>query len=139
MGLQSCKSPNFRILRISKFPIWESRSKMTFGRWLVARHKEYYKGEGGGFPQVWALVNLVSLCLPVARPCTKDVPTCCLVCVLNLKKNTSNQFQAIYHLSIELDRAWNQHFYFIDLDNNMINCRIIIFNIDINNKELKQF
>jgi hypothetical protein len=26
----------------------------------VERHKEYYKGEGGGFPQVWAAVSFVS-------------------------------------------------------------------------------
>jgi hypothetical protein len=25
----------------------------------VERHKVYYKGEGGGFPQVWVVVNLV--------------------------------------------------------------------------------
>jgi hypothetical protein len=25
----------------------------------MAKHKEYYKGEGDGFPQVWAMVNLV--------------------------------------------------------------------------------
>jgi len=31
----------------------------------VARHKVYYKGEGGGFPQVWAMVNLVNLCTKV--------------------------------------------------------------------------
>jgi hypothetical protein len=30
------------------------------------RHKEYYMGEGGGFPQVRAMVSLVSLELPVA-------------------------------------------------------------------------
>jgi hypothetical protein len=45
----------------------------------------YYKGEGGGFPQVPAMVNLVSLNLPMARLCTKSVQTmhyttCCLVC-----------------------------------------------------------
>ncbi len=28
----------------------------------VASHKVYYKGEGGGFPQVWAVVNLVRSC-----------------------------------------------------------------------------
>ncbi len=28
---------------------------------LVERHKLYYKGEGGAFPQVRAMVNLVSL------------------------------------------------------------------------------
>jgi hypothetical protein len=37
----------------------------------MAKQRVYYKGEGGGFPQVWAMVNLVSLCLPVARPCTE--------------------------------------------------------------------
>ncbi len=38
---------------------------------LVERHKVYNKGEGGGFPQVWVVVNLVSLCLFVVRSCTK--------------------------------------------------------------------
>jgi len=52
----------------------------------MAEHKEYYKGEGGGFPQVQALVSIVSLCVPMARLCTKNAPTmhqptCCLVCV----------------------------------------------------------
>ncbi len=37
----------------------------------MVRHKVYYKGEGDGFPQVWAVVNLVSLCLLVVCPCTK--------------------------------------------------------------------
>jgi hypothetical protein len=30
----------------------------------VERCKVYYKGEGGGFPQVWAMVNLVCPCCP---------------------------------------------------------------------------
>jgi len=37
------------------------------------RHKEYYMGEGGGFPRVWAVVSLVNLKLPVACPNTKGV------------------------------------------------------------------
>jgi hypothetical protein len=37
----------------------------------MARHKVYYKGEGGDFPQVQAVVSLVSPCLLVVRPCTK--------------------------------------------------------------------
>jgi len=41
----------------------------------VARHRVYYKGEGGGFPQVRAVVSLVSPCLPVVHPCTKKVTT----------------------------------------------------------------
>jgi len=37
----------------------------------MAKHRVYYKGEGDGFPQVRAMVNLVNLCLPVAHPCIK--------------------------------------------------------------------
>ncbi len=40
---------------------------------FVARHKLYYKGEGGGFPQVWAVVSLVNSKLLVACPSTKNV------------------------------------------------------------------
>jgi len=40
----------------------------------VAKHKVYYKGEGGGFPQVWAMMSVVSLSLHVVRPSTKNAP-----------------------------------------------------------------
>jgi len=36
-------------------------------------HKEYYMGEGGGFPRVQVVMNQVSLRLPVACPNTKKV------------------------------------------------------------------
>jgi hypothetical protein len=39
----------------------------------VAKHIVYYKGEGGGFLQVRAVVSLVNLCLPMVRPCAKSV------------------------------------------------------------------
>jgi hypothetical protein len=42
---------------------------------LVERHIVYYKGEGSGFPQVRAVVNLVSPNLLVVRPSTKSAPT----------------------------------------------------------------
>jgi hypothetical protein len=42
---------------------------------LVERRREYYKGEGGGFPQVQAVVSLVSLSLHVARSSTKSAQT----------------------------------------------------------------
>ncbi len=48
---------------------------MTLGVGLMAMHKEYYKGEGGGFLQVQAVVSLVSPCLLVVRSCTKSVLT----------------------------------------------------------------
>jgi hypothetical protein len=38
----------------------------------VESYKEYYKGEGGGLPQVRAVVSLVSPRLPVACPSTKN-------------------------------------------------------------------
>jgi len=39
----------------------------------VAKHKEYYKKKGDGFPQVWVVVSFMSPCMPVAHPCTKSV------------------------------------------------------------------
>ncbi len=42
----------------------------------VEQHREYYMGEGGGFPQVRAVVSLVSPELPVACLSTKGVPKC---------------------------------------------------------------
>jgi len=41
----------------------------------MARHKVYYKGEGGGFPQVRAMVNLVNPNLSMAHPCIKSAHT----------------------------------------------------------------
>jgi hypothetical protein len=35
-------------------------------------HIVYYKGEGGDFPQVWVMMNLVSSNLLVACPSTKN-------------------------------------------------------------------
>jgi len=63
-------------LGISRLPLWSPSTKWHLGAGLVARHKIYYKGEGGGFPQVWVVVSLVSLCLPVVSPCTKMLQLC---------------------------------------------------------------
>jgi hypothetical protein len=41
----------------------------------MERRREYYKGEGGGFPQVRAVVSLVNPRLLVARPNTKSAQT----------------------------------------------------------------
>ncbi len=50
----------------------------------IDKFEEYTTG-GGGFPQVWVVVSLVSLHLPVVHLCIKSAPTmhkptCCLVC-----------------------------------------------------------
>ncbi len=38
----------------------------------MERNRVYYKGEGGAFPQVQAVVSLVSPSLPVVHPSTKS-------------------------------------------------------------------
>jgi hypothetical protein len=41
----------------------------------VVNHKEYYKGEGGGFPQVRVVVSLVNPCMLVACLCINSAIT----------------------------------------------------------------
>jgi hypothetical protein len=62
-------------LIISRLPFGSPETKCHLDVGLVERHKEYYKGEGGGFPQVQAMVSFVSPNLPMARLNTKNVPT----------------------------------------------------------------
>jgi hypothetical protein len=73
--LRTSKMLEVSILGISGLPLGSPRTKQNLGVGLVARHRESYKGEGGGFPQVRAVVNLMNLCLLIARLCTKGVPT----------------------------------------------------------------
>jgi hypothetical protein len=62
-------------LGISKLPFGSPRIKWQLSAGPMAKHIIYYKGEGGGFSQVRAMVNLMSLCLPVACPCSKKAQT----------------------------------------------------------------
>jgi hypothetical protein len=62
-------------LGILGLPLGSFGTKCHLDVGLVERHIIYYKGEGGGFPQVWAVVNLVSLSLLMARSSTKSVST----------------------------------------------------------------
>jgi hypothetical protein len=52
-----------------------SQEKRYLGAIPMVNHKEYYKKEGGGFPQIWAMVNLVRPCMFVVHLCTKHVLT----------------------------------------------------------------
>jgi len=61
-------------LAISGFPFGSPGTKCHLDVGLVERHGVYYKGEGGGFPQVRAVVSLVFE-LFVVRPSTKSAPT----------------------------------------------------------------
>jgi hypothetical protein len=60
-------------LGILGLPFGSLETKCHLDVGLVKRHIIYYKGEGGGFPQVWAVVNLVSSSLPMVRLNTKSV------------------------------------------------------------------
>jgi len=62
------------ISRISRFQLGSPETKWHLGVGPMVRHIEYYKEEGGGFPQVWAVVSLVSPCLPMVHPCIKNAP-----------------------------------------------------------------
>jgi hypothetical protein len=68
MGPQSYGSLNFG-------NFGTPRTKCHLDVDLVERHKVYYKGESGGFPQVRIVVSLVSPSLPVACPSTKSAQT----------------------------------------------------------------
>jgi len=59
-------------LGISRVSLGSPRTKCHLDVGLMKRHKVYYKGEGGGFPQVQAVVSLVSSNLLVAHPSTKN-------------------------------------------------------------------
>jgi hypothetical protein len=64
------------ILGISRLQLGSPETKWHLRVGPMARHREYSKGEGGGAsPQVWSVLNLVSLCLPVVRLCIKNAPT----------------------------------------------------------------
>jgi len=58
-------------LGISGFSLRSPETKWHLGATPMARHKVYYKGEGGGFPRVQAVMSLVSLNLPLVHLCTK--------------------------------------------------------------------
>jgi len=61
-------------MEILGLPLGSPGTKWHLGVGPLAKQKIYYKGKGGGFPQVRAMVSLVSPSLPVARPSTKSAP-----------------------------------------------------------------
>jgi hypothetical protein len=60
-------------LGISGPPFGSLGTKCHLDVGFMERHKVYYKGEGGGFPQVQAMVSLVNLSLLVVSLSTKSV------------------------------------------------------------------
>jgi len=66
-------------LGISRLPLGSPETKCHLDVSSVAKHRIYYKGEGGGFLQVWAVVSFVSPSLPMVHPSTKSVLAVMLV------------------------------------------------------------
>jgi len=62
-------------LGISGLPFGSPGTKSHLDVGFVERHRVYYKGEGGGFPQIRAMMSLVSSNFPVAHPSTKSALT----------------------------------------------------------------
>jgi hypothetical protein len=62
-------------MRISRLSLRSPETKCHFDVGLVERHKVYYKREGGGFPQVRAVMSLLSSSLLMARLSTKSAST----------------------------------------------------------------
>jgi len=73
--LWGSKDVEIPTLGISGLPFGSPGTKCHSDVGLVERHIVYYKGEGGGFPQVQAMVSLMSPSFPMVRPNTKSAPT----------------------------------------------------------------
>ncbi len=60
---------------ISRLPLGSPMTKCHLDVAPMERCREYYKGEGDGFPQVRTVVSLVNPRLSMARPSTKRAQT----------------------------------------------------------------
>jgi len=84
MNLWAPKVVRVPTLTILKLSLGSPGTKCPSDVRLLERRKVYYKGEGGGFPQVWAVASLVSLSCPwfVLTPKVLQLCTTHLVLVL---------------------------------------------------------
>ncbi len=70
------KVPKVQTETVSRLHFGSPGKKCHSDASVMERHSEYYVGEGGGLPQVRAVVSQMSLGLPVACPSTKNAPKC---------------------------------------------------------------
>ncbi len=79
------------VVAVSGLPLGSPGTKSHLDVAPVERCRVYYMGEGGGFPQVRAVVNEVSPELPMACPSTKGAlecePTNLLVSLMQVRIN----------------------------------------------------
>jgi hypothetical protein len=78
-----------KVGKVVESQLWEFRWHLGAGP--VAKHRVYYKGGGGGFPQFWVVVSLMTSCLLVVRLCTK---------VLQLRTNQLLHIHGISHQNV---------------------------------------
>jgi hypothetical protein len=71
--LWASKVPRVQTGTISRLHLGSPGTKSHSNAGAMGKRREYYMGEGGGFPRVQAVVSLVSPRLPVACPDTKSV------------------------------------------------------------------
>jgi len=72
-GPPKCKESQF-------WEFWDSQLGNPKTKWHLnvapmANCRNFYKGEGNDFPQVWIVVSLMSSCMLVACMCTKSALT----------------------------------------------------------------
>jgi hypothetical protein len=70
------KVPGVQTGTISGLHFGSPRKKCHLDASAAVRRREYYMGEGGGFPRVRAVVNQVSPRLLVVCSSTKGAPEC---------------------------------------------------------------
>jgi hypothetical protein len=81
------KVVGFPTLAISRFPLGSLGTKRHLDVGLVERHRVYYRVEGGGSPQVWAVVSLVGPSCPWLVLASKVLQLCTNHLVLVLCKS----------------------------------------------------
>jgi hypothetical protein len=64
LGVMSSQSPGTPTGTISGLQLGSPGKKSHLDVASAKSYREYYKGEGGGFPRIWAVVSQVS---PIAR------------------------------------------------------------------------
>ncbi len=72
--MQSYGTPKLGV-KVARVPTLAIGTKCHLDVGPMGSHRVYYKGEGDDFPQVQAVVNLMSPSLPMVHPSTKGVPT----------------------------------------------------------------
>jgi len=82
--LQTPKVPRVQTETVSGLHFGSPRKKCHSNASAAESHREYYMGEGGGFPRVWAVVSQMNPRLPVACPSTKGALECRLEWVNSL-------------------------------------------------------